>query len=232
MDKNMKYVVSDLHGEYELFVSLLEKIKFSLGDEMYVCGDIIDKGESSVRLIKLIASLPNVHAIVGNHEYSFLKYYHSTLEESPEDFDAVLKHLQSYFSTDGHLLDWETVDWLENLPAYIEEDDFICVHAGIPLDEKGYPLPLSDASMGELVWNRKFKDPNLVHYGDKCVFFGHTQTNVICGESKILAYRRRGVTPRGGIKDFYKIHLDTGTWTTGRLGCFCIDTCKAFYVEK
>lgn len=48
----MRYVVSDLHGEYELFLNLLKIINFSENDEMYICGDIIDKGKSSVRLAK------------------------------------------------------------------------------------------------------------------------------------------------------------------------------------
>lgn len=46
----MKYIVSDVHAEYELFVRLLERISFSEEDEMYICGDIIDKGEDSIKL--------------------------------------------------------------------------------------------------------------------------------------------------------------------------------------
>lgn len=34
----MKYIVSDFHAEYELFVRLLERISFSKEDEMYICG--------------------------------------------------------------------------------------------------------------------------------------------------------------------------------------------------
>jgi len=36
----MRYVLSDLHGEYELFEQLLLKLNFSLEDEMYICVDI------------------------------------------------------------------------------------------------------------------------------------------------------------------------------------------------
>ena len=64
----MTYLISDIHGEYQLFIKLLEKIKFSPNDTMYVCGDIIDKGSDSVRLAKYISALPNIHCIVGNHE--------------------------------------------------------------------------------------------------------------------------------------------------------------------
>ena len=39
----MRYVVSDIHGNYDLFVKLLRKINFSKSDTMFVCGDVIDK---------------------------------------------------------------------------------------------------------------------------------------------------------------------------------------------
>ena len=60
----MRYCVSDIHGEYDLFIRLLERIGFSDDDEMYVCVDVIDKGEDSVRLAKLISSLENVRCII------------------------------------------------------------------------------------------------------------------------------------------------------------------------
>lgn len=40
----MRYIVSDVHGEYDLFVRLLKRISFSEEDKMYICGDVIDKG--------------------------------------------------------------------------------------------------------------------------------------------------------------------------------------------
>lgn len=48
----MIYCVLDVHGEYELFRKLIEKIKFSNNDKMYICSDIIDKDESSIKLAK------------------------------------------------------------------------------------------------------------------------------------------------------------------------------------
>ena len=228
----MKYVISDVHGEYELFCSLLNRINFSSEDSLYVCGDIIDKAPESIRLAKYISGLKNVRCIIGNHELAFLKYYHSILEASPKDFDEVLKKLQAYFPDDSDLLDWDLIDWFDSLAAYIEEDEFVCVHAGISIDESGYLLKLSQVSVERLVHDRRFKEANVIHRSPKCVFFGHTQSDCICGESKILGYRRNsGETPKT-IKDYYKIHLDTGAWSNGVLGCFCIDTLKAIYVKK
>ena len=228
----MRYCVSDIHGEYELFNQLLIKIKFSSTDVMYICGDVIDKGEQSIRLARTIASMKNVYCIIGNHELAFLKFYHSILQTSPENFDEVLRKLQNYFPEDGHLLNWDLVDWIDSLPSYIEEKDFICVHAGIPLDDSNQLLPLSEVSVEQLVHDRRFKEPTVIHKSPKCIFFGHTQTDCVCGENKIIGYRRNNGVPAKSITDFYKIHLDTGSWSNGVLGCFCIDTLKAVYVKK
>ena len=124
----MIYVCSDIHAEYDLFIKLLDKIDFSDDDVMYIGGDVIDKGKDSVRLMRFIMDCPNIYTILGNHEYDFLKYYWAIMKDSPDDYDKVLENLQKYFDYDGYLLDWDTVDYIEALPAYLEMDDFILVY--------------------------------------------------------------------------------------------------------
>ncbi len=227
----MRYVVSDIHGEYGLCMRLLDKIKFSAGDTLYVCGDMVDKGEESVRLLKFLFNAPNVKCIAGNHERAFLTYYWAVMKSSPTDFDEVLRGLQRWFRGDGNLLDWNTVDSIEALPLYLEEREFICVHAGLPLDDNCRIVPPQSVRDAVLLEDRHFMRPEVVPRDSKCVFFGHTPTRYVCDEDKILAYIRRG--RRGdNIADYYKVHLDTGTWLGGTLGCFCIDTCMAHYVKK
>ena len=73
------------------------------------------------------------------------------------NFEGVLNILQKYFQNDGYLLDWDTVDRFEQLPCYIEEDEYICVHAGVPLDSEGKLVPLRNVSIEQLVydWNSR-----------------------------------------------------------------------------
>lgn len=228
----MRYIISDIHGEYELFLELLDKIKFSTQDTLFVCGDIIEKGKNSIKLASFISHMPNAKCIAGNHEYAFLKYYWGLMQSSPSDFNGALKKLQEYFPDDGNLLNWELVDWFESLPFYIEEEDSICVHAGVPLDRNRRMLPLGKAIPEQLVYDRTFKDPSVEVQGGKCVFFGHTPTNYLTnGDIKILAYLR--TDGRGDkVSDYYKVHLDLGTCMSGVLGCFCIESCECFYVKK
>lgn len=228
----MRYVISDIHGEYDLFLKLLNKINFSSSDEMIVCGDIIDKGLNSIKLLKYIMTKDNIRCIIGNHEYYFLKYYLSLMQNSPEDFDFVLKKLMEHFPYDTDLLNWDVMDYLESLPYFIEEKDFICVHAGVELNLDKSIVPLGKTRKELLVSDRRFKEPSVIVQTDKCVFFGHTPTSYIVKEQgKILKYKKQNASGTS-IKDYYKIHLDLGVWLHGVLGCFCIDNCTEYYVEK
>ena len=226
----MKYVISDIHGEYSLFLELINKIGFSNSDELYVCGDVIEKGDDSVKLTKWLMARPNVHCIRGNHEEMFLNFYHVLMRET-KDYDEVLEKLRDYVQGDGHLLDWDTVEWLETLPYYIETDDFICVHAGVPLCENGGIPPLEKVRVEELLYNRKFKSPDVLPVESKCVFYGHTSSMSVFPDARIITYLRGG-TEGKDFKDYIKVHLDTGTFTSGILGCFCIDTCTTHFVKK
>ena len=50
----MKYVISDIHGEYELFLKLLDKIYFSKNDKMIINKMVIGLGIAQTSLINHI----------------------------------------------------------------------------------------------------------------------------------------------------------------------------------
>ena len=226
----MTYILSDIHGEYELFCRLMEKAGFSDEDTLISCGDIIEKGKHSVRLAKLLFSMKNAVLLAGNHEYDFLKYYWALMRQT-HDYDLVLRKLQAYFPHDGELLDWETVDRMEALPYYYEAEEYICVHAGVPLDREGHLLLLKAVSPEEFVYDRKFKSESVLPKDGRCVFFGHTTSMSLGHGARITRFLRDG--KRGDhVRDYYKIHLDTGAWMSGVLGCFCVEECKEIYAAK
>lgn len=232
-NKTKTYCISDIHGEYDLFMRLLERIKYSDSDRLIVCGDFIDKGGNSIRLAKTIFDLPHSQCIMGNHEYMFFKTYCAMTSSDMQDFDVVFQKLQQYFPDDGHLLDWDVVDRLLELPYYVEEKEFVCVHAGIPLDNRGRLCPLTEVLREEFVYDRRFKEPNVLPKESKCVFFGHTPTTYLGFAPKILTYPRYENKPDSRhISDYYKIQLDTGASKTGVLGCFCVDDCQSVYVTR
>lgn len=223
----MTYFVSDIHGEYELFCSLLEKINFSDDDTLYICGDILEKGNSSLKVLELISKKKNIKCVLGNHDRNFLNFYHRIMEKSPTDFDIVLSCLREFFFDEEGTLTWDMVDYLDALPYYIETEDFICVHAGVPISKDGYLEKLDTVETEFLIFDRRFKDSDVIHKSEKCVFYGHT----VAENGKITAYKRQNCVG-ADITDFYKIHLDTGAWQNGILGCICLENLECVYVKK
>lgn len=69
------YVMSDIHGQYTLFEKMLQKINFSQEDQLYVVGDIIDRGPENLKMIEKVFSTSNIHMIMGNHEQMALDYF-------------------------------------------------------------------------------------------------------------------------------------------------------------
>lgn len=69
--------------------------------------------------------------------------------------------------------------------------------------------------------------------GGKCVFFGHTPVRYLTGKDEILFYPRPGAAPDSRrIEAYVKVHLDTGTYHSGVLGCVAVGTCRCFYVSS
>ena len=65
----MIYVSSDWHGySPEKIKALLARASFGDGDFLYVLGDVIDRGDFGIELIKWLMSEPNMRLILGNHE--------------------------------------------------------------------------------------------------------------------------------------------------------------------
>jgi len=80
------YCIGDLHGRYDLFMMMLDKIQFNFEDDhIYLLGDVID-GEGfngkteSIKIIEYVmAHSDSITLLRGNHEEHFLdiqdKYY-------------------------------------------------------------------------------------------------------------------------------------------------------------
>ena len=41
------YVISDIHGECDMFLEMLEKIELKDSDILYILGDVVDRGPCS-----------------------------------------------------------------------------------------------------------------------------------------------------------------------------------------
>ncbi len=69
----MYYVMSSLNGYVDEFRQMLQKIRFTPRDELYLLGDIIGDGPDSFGLLKDLMLRDNVYPLMGKNEYRFIK---------------------------------------------------------------------------------------------------------------------------------------------------------------
>ena len=75
------YVISDIHGQYDMFIELLDKIQLQDTDMLYILGDILDRGPHPIKTLMKLMEMPNVICIVGNHEYMALECLEFLMKE-------------------------------------------------------------------------------------------------------------------------------------------------------
>ena len=146
-------IVGDVHGCADELQDLLSATAFDAarGDTIILAGDVVNKGPKSVEALRLVRSLPNCYAILGNHELSALRA--STVRRSGGS-DSVCAAaaaagggsgggggvLAGWAWTDG--LDEADLAYLRGLPYTIALPlhGAIVVHAGlvpgVPLEEQ------------------------------------------------------------------------------------------------
>ena len=196
-----KYVISDIHGYLSRMFDVLRIANFDWdNDELYVLGDVIDRGPESAEALHWAVEAPeNIHFLLGNHEdmaYSALSdvmdclSIDSYIYENPWSWNGGYVTLDNCRDMYGSEWCHEAAQWIKELPLYYIVDDKLLVHAG--LCEGG--IRLSDDSIKDgrqdiieipgietpqwaqhLLWvrDRWFNNQNNYPYD---IIFGHTPT--------------------------------------------------------
>ena len=53
---------------YDKYIKMLDLIELSGDDELYILGDVVDRGDKPVEVLLDMMKRPNVYPIIGNHE--------------------------------------------------------------------------------------------------------------------------------------------------------------------
>ena len=229
------YVISDVHGNYEGYMKILERIHFSEEDTLYVNGDVIDRGMGGIKILQHMMMQPNISPILGNHEYAAatcLRFLMKEItEESIGDIDEeTIKNLMEWQNIGGqctmdafHKLSCEEkqdiVDYLDEFSLYeevsVNEKQFVIVHAG--LTNFSPDRPLETYEMYELIF--KAPDYDRIYFLDKYLVTGHLPTKVIEGNPR----------PNKIFRKNNHIAIDCAAGYDGCVGCICLDTFEEFY---
>lgn len=105
------FVISDVHGYYDLFIKLLNEISFNDLDKLYVIGDVCDRGEDSLKLLFYIQEHDNIILIKGNHEYMMQEALSCNLEN--DDFDYSMNVVKLWIANGGDKTINSINDYLE-----------------------------------------------------------------------------------------------------------------------
>jgi serine/threonine protein phosphatase 1 len=165
--------IGDIHGHYDGLRRLWDDIAPTGDDQVYCVGDLIDRGPKSSEVVNFVRQ----HAtgcVRGNHEQLLLDAF--------SDGELNLPTLQGWIFSGGQatLTSYngsivalgEHVEWLKQLPLYIDLGDVFLVHAGV-----NPSLPVAEQSSYELCWIREaFHGSPTAFFSDKTIIAGHTIT--------------------------------------------------------
>jgi serine/threonine protein phosphatase 1 len=157
-------IFGDIHGCYDEWRELLDKLKVSENDKLISVGDIIFKGPYSGKCLELAMQLPNLECVLGNHENYFLTHYKNGSMDISKPYHAtILKEFgakaQIYY------------DFISNWPLYIADENYLVVHAGIrpniPLKKQNRNdlLLLRNLDSSDTPWHEAYVDKRLIIYG-------------------------------------------------------------------
>lgn len=131
------YVFSDVHGHHKTLERLLERVSLCDEDEVWVLGDMVDRGPDPISVIRTCQSFKNGHVLMGNHEAMMLDFVHNpTVELASFQWEMN----GGYTTKEGlsHLSEHELIDlidWVEGLELgahlSVEDRDYLLVHAGL-----------------------------------------------------------------------------------------------------
>lgn len=145
------YCISDIHGHYDEFIELLSLINFQENDELYILGDIIDRGKQSAEMLWYATkeAPANIHFLLGNHEDMMnVASSSDTIDLRMGDswsYNYGYETIQQIISFDKYYDDWvvEILKWSNSLPYFydinINGRRFILVHAGLQLEYGTWP---------------------------------------------------------------------------------------------
>jgi len=220
-----RFAIGDIHGCRLTFRKLLfDKLQITKDDEIYLLGDLIDRGPQIRELIDDVISLQEkgykIISVRGNHEWMLLKSRNKQKIFDLWVLNNAMTTLHSFNVNDVAHIPPIYMNFFKNMPYYIELENFIIVHGGLNFNKKN-PLKHKKA----MVWTRNWKvgKKDLAKIDNKRLIVGHTPVDL----KTVLASKKTN-----------KIMLDGGCVYKGKysgvgyLVAYDIDKDKFYYEEN
>lgn len=207
----MYFVMSDIHGHYDLLEQRIEQIKPFLEKEnnkLILLGDYIDRGNKSFQCLKIVYDMEQkfgsdkVIVLKGNHEVWFEEFIFENediwLEEDrnyqtsktflTEEQLKELKYLPNRILKIDYVKKCikdnhkSLLDWMKKLRLFYETDNQIFVHVGV--DETIPEEELEWCTIGTPDYILTGKYPPTIGYFYKDVIAGHVAASLVARDRK------------------------------------------------
>ncbi|QJC31607.1 symmetrical bis(5'-nucleosyl)-tetraphosphatase [Enterobacteriaceae endosymbiont of Donacia tomentosa] len=135
------YMIGDIHGYYNEFISLLKKINFNhKKDQLWITGDLIARGPDSINVLYYLYSIKeSIKLVLGNHDLYLLSLVLGFNDPKNVHDDKILQLLK-----DAKIIKI-IHSWLKYQPLvqFDEKKKILMSHAGIPPQWNNINLILS-----------------------------------------------------------------------------------------
>jgi len=223
--------MSDIHGKYDMYRNMLEKIRFSEDDILYVLGDVVDRGPEPAEILLDMMKRKNVIPLLGNHEamaYPVLE----KLAEVDFDFNKIGKDtmdaMREWIDEGG----WTTIESFRKLPAETCRELLDYINNFFSLiqvaEVNGKTFTLVHAGLGSRK-RRKIRTLDLIEVRPNPFirYIREKNSYLVCGHTPTCLY--------GANNRIYRcrnnIFIDCAAVFGGRLSCLCLDNFKEYYVR-
>ncbi|MEO7680382.1 MAG: metallophosphoesterase family protein [Sphingomonas sp.] len=226
------YAIGDVHGRYDLLVTLLGRIEADSRERpcareyIVFLGDLIDRGPDSRGVLDYLLRarqfMPNPIFLAGNHEEMLLRVLRHDADQIVNWLNFGGHECVESYGLDASLLatmsperaqekirgaiPQEHIDFIAGFADSFRLGDYLFVHAGI---RPG--VPLEDQTVQDLHWIREdfLSSPARFPY---MVVHGHTIS----------------ATPDERNN---RIGIDTGAYNSGKLTALCIEGTERKFIE-
>ncbi len=156
------FIVGDIHGRIRALQDVLEKVSFSPNlDVLYAVGDYIDRGESSLEVLRFLISLNSFKGVIGNHDIFLESYLYSDKADDEWKYEYGGKDTMKEFEKVKKKEKRRIALFLKNLPLAIYEEKYIVTHSGPPVAKNERDMNLYSKVMRPEVYSKDAIYPDI-----------------------------------------------------------------------
>lgn len=236
-NKKKLFVVSDIHGHYDLLKDALQKVGFDNDNDEHLlicCGDYFDRGNQNAEVLKFFERAKNKVLLRGNHEDLLLKllltgkvlphnYINGTMQTLTDFFGKYfINPVDDTIDFSGKTRTVDRIcDFINETVNYFETKNYIFVHGWLPENSKTLEERklLSDEAWEKARWTKWTEKYN----GERPL----ADKTLVCGHVPAFYAKKFDIERDEKCADIFYgnglIVIDAGTFDTKQINLLVIE---------